>query len=88
MKNIWLGSAVLLFILACALRIAWATTLPAPPLVWKMESCGTLDCVTAQLNRLPPDRALEAKVVVINSTRSFMGALSNPYYIYYREAQP
>lgn len=52
---------------------------------WTMYTCGTLDCVTQFLNTLPVERALEAKIVVINSQRSFLGVLSDPYYIYYRK---
>lgn len=51
---------------------------------WAMKDCFTLGCVTDCLNSLPPDRAGEAKVLAINSQRSMLGALSNPYYIWYR----
>ena len=51
---------------------------------WQMQTCDTLDCVTDFLNKLPVQDALEAKVIVINSQRSLLGVLSNPYYIYYR----
>jgi len=56
-------------------------------LVWHQHSCMTLDDVKAFLDKLPPDRALEAKIVVLNSQRSFLGALSEPYYILYREEE-
>lgn len=55
-----------------------------PRLTWKMEGCYTLDDVTVFLNKLPAERALEAKVVAINSQRSFLGTLSTPYYVWHR----
>lgn len=51
--------------------------------VWVMKGCFTLDDVTTFLNSLPFQEALQAKVVVINSQRSFVGALSTPYYVWY-----
>lgn len=52
---------------------------------WVMKDCFTLDCVTETLNGLPLERALEAKITTINSQRSAFGALSSPYYIWYRK---
>jgi len=52
---------------------------------WVMQDCYTLDDVTALLNRLPADRAVDAKVLAINSQRSFLGAASTPYYVWYRK---
>ena len=54
-------------------------------LVWAIKDCFTLEDVSAFLNSLPPERAVEAKVVVINSQRSFLGALSSPYQVFYRK---
>lgn len=51
---------------------------------WAMKDCYTLDDVTAFLNSLPADKADDAKVLAINSQRSMLGALSNPYYVWYR----
>jgi hypothetical protein len=55
-----------------------------PVLTWTIQVCDTLDEVTEFLNKLPLERALEAKIVTINSTRSFMGVWSAPYRVYYR----
>ena len=52
---------------------------------WEMKSCATLNCVTDFLNALPPDSALDAKITTINSQRSFLGTLSDPYKIWYRK---
>lgn len=52
---------------------------------WAMKDCYTLDDVTAFLNKLPPDRATDAKVLAINSQRSFLGTWSTPYYVWYRK---
>lgn len=54
----------------------------SPP--WRMHGCFSLDEVTNFLNNLPPGRATEAKVIAINSQRSFLGSLSTPYYVWYR----
>jgi hypothetical protein len=54
-------------------------------LQWESHACGTVTCVADFLNRLPDERAAEAKVITINSQRSFMGVLSDPYYVYYRK---
>lgn len=51
---------------------------------WKMQACYTLNDVTTFLNKLTPAQALEAKVLAINSQRSVLGSLSNPYYVWYR----
>ena len=52
--------------------------------LWFMKPCFTLEDVTTFLNKLPEDSAISAKIVVINSQRSFMGTLSSPYYVYYK----
>lgn len=54
-------------------------------LLWVMKGCFALDDVTNFLNSLPKQQALTAKVVAINSQRSFMGALSTPYYVWYNK---
>jgi hypothetical protein len=67
----------------CSIAISTESTIHS--LRWQMESCGTLEDVTDFLNKLPPERAIEAKVTTINSQRSFMGALSDPYKVWYRK---
>lgn len=54
-------------------------------LVWVMQPCSTLEEVEKFLNKLPRDQAVLAKIVVINSQRSFLGVLSTPYYIFYEK---
>lgn len=56
-----------------------------PTVHWAMKDCFTLDDVTKFLNALPPDRAADAKVLAINSQRSFLGAMDTPYYVWYRK---
>lgn len=51
--------------------------------VWIMKGCFTLDDVKRFLNTLPLSESLNAKIVVINSQRSFLGKLSTPYYVLY-----
>lgn len=69
-----------LFFLGLIVCALWVVSLPDPVqaqsshLTWTHEACSTLDCVDDVLNKLPLDRALEAKIVVINSQRSFLGA--------------
>jgi len=58
---------------------------PPAPAVWVMKDCYTLEDVTKMLNSLPADRAVDAKVLAINSQRSWMGSLSTPYYVWYRK---
>lgn len=53
-------------------------------LTWVMRACFTLEDVTSFLNTLPTERALEAKVIAMNSQRSFLGMFSTPYYVWYR----
>ena len=54
--------------------------------LWLMKPCFTLDEVTQFLNTLPPGIADTAKVLAINSKRSFLGELSTPYYVWYRQS--
>lgn len=61
---------------------AIATVVPTQP-TWIMKYCYTLEAVTQLLNSLPPQSAAQAKVLAINSQRSFMGSLSTPYYVWY-----
>lgn len=81
--------SILVWVFVIALVGAVCYTLPPveaqPKAQWVMEGCDTLEQVTALLNRLPPDRATDAKVTTINSQRSFMGVLSTPYYVWYRK---
>lgn len=75
-------------ILACVVLLAGLSlfnSAAASTQKWEMKSCGSLDCVTDFLNTLPPANADTAKVTTINSQRSFMGALSDPYKIWYRK---
>lgn len=53
--------------------------------VWVMKDCFTLDDVTKFLNTLPLDQALHAKVIAINSQRSFAGVFTTPYYVWYNK---
>ena len=55
----------------------------APTMQWDKQSCNTLDDVQSFLNKLSPDRALEAKVVTINSKRQ-MNFLCDAYVVFYR----
>ena len=52
-------------------------------IMWTMVSCSTLDEVKKLLDGLPATEAMSAKIVVINSQRSFLGAWSDPYYVFY-----
>ena len=52
-------------------------------LIWTMVSCSSLADVQKTLNGLTNSESLTAKIVVINSKRSFLGALSDPYYVFY-----
>lgn len=63
----------------------YATAKANQPDQWVMESAYTLDDVTAILNKLPSGKAIDAKVLAINSQRSFMGSLSTPYYVWHRK---
>lgn len=54
-------------------------------LVWVSQSFFTIDDMVKFLNGLPEDRAKEAKILVINSQRSFLSTLSSPYYLIYRK---
>lgn len=54
-------------------------------LVWVIQSFFTIDDMVKFLNGLPEDRAKEAKILVINSQRSFLSTLSSPYYLIYRK---
>ena len=54
-------------------------------LIWVSKQFFAINDMVKFLNDLPPDRALEAKVVVLNSQRSFMGKWSSPYVLVYRE---
>jgi len=74
----WIAIAIVLCLCAFSLGAE-----PKPP-EWVMQGCFTLQDVTDFLNKLPPERAIEAKVVAINSQRSFLGSLSTPYYVWYR----
>lgn len=76
---------VVALVLVCLLvaLVSLAAAQPARA-QWVMKDCFTLEAVTDFLNTLPPDRAADAKVVAINSQRSFMGSLSTPYYVWYR----
>lgn len=77
------------FFVVCVLIVVASWLLPdvqaQPKPVWIMQDCYTLDDVTATLNRLTPEQAATAKVIAINSQRSMLGALSNPYYVWYRK---
>ena len=53
-------------------------------IIWVTKSFFTIDGMINFLNTLPIQRQMEAKVFVINSTRSFMGNFSDPYYLIYR----
>jgi hypothetical protein len=80
----WAVLVVLLVLLFAAASFSlWANELGN--LQWESHACGTVTCVADFLNRLPDERAAEAKVITINSQRSFMGVLSDPYYVYYRK---
>ena len=59
--------------------------IPLLALIWVIKPCFTLEEVETFLNELPLERALEAKIVVINSQRSFLSSMSNPYYVFYRQ---
>ena len=52
-------------------------------LVWTMVSCSSLAEVQKTLSKLTNSESLSAKIVVINSQRSFLGVWSDPYYIFY-----
>lgn len=54
-------------------------------LIWTSKQFGTIDDLVRFLNTLSDDRAKEAKILVINSQRSFLGVLSSPYFLIYRE---
>lgn len=53
-------------------------------IIWVTKSFFTIDDMIDFLNMLPMQRQMEAKIFVINSTRSFMGKFSDPYYFIYR----
>lgn len=53
-------------------------------LVWVAKSFFTIEDMMRFINQLPLERAMEAKIIVINSQRSFLGAASDPYYLIYR----
>ena len=53
--------------------------------LWLLKPCFTLEEVTKFLNSLSPGVADTAKIVAINSQRSFLGSLSTPYYVWYRQ---
>jgi hypothetical protein len=56
-------------------------------LVWISKQFFAISDITNFLNTLPTERAIEAKIVVLNSQRSFLGSLSSPYILMYREDQ-
>lgn len=60
-------------------KVWWTLVL----LAWVIQPCGTLEEVAKFLNKLPTAQAINAKVVVINSQRSFFGVWSTPYYVFY-----
>lgn len=82
----------IMFYVCCVLGFVAIVTLLPPDMsaqqkpigTWAMKDCYTLDDVTAFLNTLPTDRAVDAKVLAINSQRSFLGSMSTPYYVWYR----
>ncbi len=51
---------------------------------WVYESYFTIENLMTALNALPVDKQLEAKIMVINSQRSMLGAWSDPYYLIHR----
>ncbi len=51
---------------------------------WVYESYFTIEDLMTALNALPVDKQLEAKIIVINSQRSFVGIWSDPYYLIHR----
>ena len=76
---------VCVLVLIVVTDLAIVSTHAQGRITWNIQSCGTLECVTEFLNKLPIDRAIEAKITTINSQRSFMGVLSDPYKIWYRK---
>lgn len=52
-------------------------------MVWAMQACDTLEAVLQFFNGLQDWQTEKAKIVVINSQRSFFGVLSTPYYVFY-----
>ena len=73
-----------IFVAAWIIGVPMVATFANPHLTWAMQTCSTLEEVTQFLNTLPEERALEAKVLTINSQRSFGGVFSSPYRIFYR----
>ena len=53
-------------------------------LIWVSKGFMTIEEMVQFLNTLPEQYAKEAKVIVLNSQRSFLGPLSKPYYLIYR----
>lgn len=85
MKELWAWTVFLMLGLGYVVVMTIQHVQAQPRPVWVMKDCFDLPCVTRTLNELPPDRAVDAKVIAINSQRSFLGALSSPYYIWYRK---